>query len=80
VVQHEQRFVNCIAPYGCFIRAPRRAIQAHDECEACISREIPTPIDDELLGARIEVALLKGEGSIAFDQAPILRSDAEADS
>jgi hypothetical protein len=40
-----------------FVVAPCRAVQVHDQSPGLVHRQITSPVDDEFLGARVEIAL-----------------------
>ena len=51
-----EELVNCFSKDDRFIRPARRSCQVHDESERRINRQVSTPIDDEFLRSRVEVA------------------------
>ena len=54
--------VNRLSQGRSFVGSPRRAVKMHHQAPGLIHRQISRPVDDEFLGARVEIALAERRG------------------
>jgi hypothetical protein len=64
--------VNRVPKQDRFVGSTGRSLQVDDECDRRITRQIATPVDDELLRSRIEVAFAETRRIDGIEQLPQL--------